>query len=161
MSERSVTRRMRGDGGAAVVEAAFAMPLVLSLVMALIDFGFVELKTSQLSSAARDGARKGIVTSYTTAAGSVSGGAACPSTSSDFASICTAARSRLAGTSLDSITVQCRQGISTTPMACGSAVRGVDSIYVSVSLTHSPLTIIGRTFIGNTKTYFSSAQMML
>jgi len=120
----------------------------------------VQLKISQLTSAARDGARKGII-SYGTAAGSITGGSPCPSTPADFATVCTAARSRFAGTPVETVRVECRSGTSTTVIACSGAVRGLDSISVTVTLTHRPVTPVGQLFLGVSRTYSSSAQMML
>src|SRR5262245_605943 len=103
------------------------MPLMLSFLMALFDFGFAELKTSQLSSAARDGARKAIV-NHSTAAGSVANNAACPNTPAGFAAACAAVRLRLAGTKVKAITVECRNDLGSTVIACTSVQRGTDSV---------------------------------
>lgn len=45
----------------AVVEAAFALPILLTFIFALVDLGMWTLNANQATNAARDGARAGIV----------------------------------------------------------------------------------------------------
>src|SRR5207247_2464811 len=49
--------RARGDRGAALVEAAVVLPLVLLLVFAIIEFGFTFKDLLTVTSATRAGAR--------------------------------------------------------------------------------------------------------
>jgi hypothetical protein len=51
----------RRERGATLVEAAFAIPIFLLLVLGLVDFGNVGFNDNQAGNAARDGARVGIV----------------------------------------------------------------------------------------------------
>ena len=50
-------RRARGDGGAALVEAALVLPLIILLVFAIIEFGFTFKDLLTVTSATRAGAR--------------------------------------------------------------------------------------------------------
>src|SRR5690606_18961058 len=54
-------RTGRSQRGVTVVEAAFALPILFSMLMALTDFGMGVLQTSQVSGAAADGARTAII----------------------------------------------------------------------------------------------------
>ena len=51
----------RATAGAAMVEAAFALPVLFMFVFAMIDLGLWGMYTNQAESAARDGARAGIL----------------------------------------------------------------------------------------------------
>lgn len=53
--------RRRSRRGATIIEAAFALPILLTMVMALADFGIGVLQTSQVTSAAADGARAALI----------------------------------------------------------------------------------------------------
>lgn len=163
------TTRGRGDGGSVIVETALVLPMLFTLVMALFEFGFMELKSSQLTNAARDGARVAIIKYNKASQGSYSGGACpaigtgSPAASANFNAICTAVTQRLAGTRVNSITVQCFSGTSSTTKTCSTSAisPGVDTISVTVSLTHMPLTYIGKTFIGTSKAYSSTSRMLI
>ena len=57
-AERGATpRRARGDDGAAMVEAAIVMPLLMLLVFGIIEWGLAFLTATSTNSAARSGAR--------------------------------------------------------------------------------------------------------
>lgn len=149
-----------------MVEAAFALPVLFSFVMALIDFGYLEMRTSQLSSAARDGARTGIV-HYANAdqGGTYSPGGGCSGGPSDFAIVCNAAVARMTGSKFNTngVTVVCKEGLSATDKVggCAAAVTGIDSIKVTVTQTYNPLTIVGQTFLGTARNYSFTAQMVV
>lgn len=51
-------RRRREERGAAAVEFALVMPILLMLVMGIIDFGYMINRSSMITNAARDGARE-------------------------------------------------------------------------------------------------------
>jgi Flp pilus assembly protein TadG len=154
--------RLQGDDGGALIEVALVLPLVLTLLMVVLDFGLLELKQSQLTSAARDGARAGIISWQDANAGTYSGGA-CPSTPTSFAGICTAARKRLAGSTATSLTVRCYKGTTTTEVACSSSVAspGQDTMLVTMTYTYSPFSAVGQTFLGTTKSFTSTARMVI
>jgi Flp pilus assembly protein TadG len=153
--------RLERDGGAIVLEAALVVPIFLTLLMTLLDYGSLELRQAQVSSAARDGARTGIVnwTDANIGSGTYSGGS-CPAVSATasarYVAVCSAVLARLAGTPVTGITVRCLRGAtnvvisSTAAVQCnetGLPVRGVDLLEVSVSYTYSPVSIPGRTFL--------------
>lgn len=54
-------RTRRRERGATLIEAAFAVPIFLTIMMGLIDLGVGVLQTSQVSGAAADGARSAII----------------------------------------------------------------------------------------------------
>ncbi|GAA0558360.1 hypothetical protein GCM10010172_46760 [Paractinoplanes ferrugineus] len=56
---RPGAQRPRGDDGAAAVELALVLPILLLLVFGLIDFGRVMQQQIQLTEAVREGARVG------------------------------------------------------------------------------------------------------
>ena len=51
-------RRRRHERGAAAVEFALVMPILLMLVLGIIDFGYLINRSSMVTNAARDGARE-------------------------------------------------------------------------------------------------------
>lgn len=65
MTSRQATRRPRrhnrGDQGAAAVEFALVIPVMLLVVFAIMEFGFAFTQSSALASGARQGARYGVV----------------------------------------------------------------------------------------------------
>jgi Flp pilus assembly protein TadG len=149
--------RMTGDDGAALVEGALMLPILMTIFLGLFDFGTLELRQSQVSSAARDGARTGLInwTSASTGSGTYAGGA-CPAvsvtSSASYVAICTAVVGRLAGTPVTGIEVRCLNGLTLTSTSCTTliVVRGTDLLEVSVSYTYSPTSIAGRTVLGST-----------
>jgi hypothetical protein len=50
-------RRLRGDDGAALVEGAIVIPVLLAITLAVIEFGMLFSSVSTTTSASRDGAR--------------------------------------------------------------------------------------------------------
>jgi Flp pilus assembly protein TadG len=92
LARRMTTARRSGDRGAAAVEMAIVLPLLLLIVFGLIDFGRMYFTQITLTAAAREGARASalgrsaqVPTIVSTAANPISGvtGAvtsACPAT---------------------------------------------------------------------------------
>jgi Flp pilus assembly protein TadG len=56
--------RIRGERGAELIEFAFALPLLLFVVLGIIDFGFLFRDCEILTNAAREGARLGSLPDY-------------------------------------------------------------------------------------------------
>lgn len=63
----SLTRRARSERGAELIEFALVFPLLLLLVLGMVDFGFLFQRYEVLTNAAREGARIGVLPSYTDA----------------------------------------------------------------------------------------------
>lgn len=129
-------RRFSGDGGAVLVEAAFAMPFLLLVVLGMFDFGILEFQRSQATSAARDGARTGVVLPLDSA-----------NASATTAAIASAVRGRLARqTDYSGLTIQsyCDGGGGTTiATSCGSAQPGVTRLVVKVSWDYQSSSFLG------------------
>lgn len=61
MTSRRRGRLRDGASGVTVVEAAFALPILLTFIFGLVDLGMWTLNVNQATNAARDGARAGIL----------------------------------------------------------------------------------------------------
>jgi Flp pilus assembly protein TadG len=55
------------ESGQAIIELAFALPLLLVIVMGIFDFGLMFQRYEVVTNAAREGARVGVLPSYSTA----------------------------------------------------------------------------------------------
>jgi len=62
-------RRRRADRGAELIELAIVLPILLLVLAAIIDFGFLFQKWESLTNAAREGARIATLPGYTGGAG--------------------------------------------------------------------------------------------
>ncbi len=62
-----VIRRRRSERGAELIEFALVFPLLLLVVLAIADFGFLFQRYEMLTNAAREGARVAVLPGYTTA----------------------------------------------------------------------------------------------
>jgi Flp pilus assembly protein TadG len=164
-------RRVRGDDGAFLAEAALVVPVLLFLLMGLFDFSLIELRTSQLGSAARDGARAGMVDYIDADLDAYTGGAcpAAPAVKASFAKICSAVTARLAGATVNSITVRCYAGLGNTATdqrPCKEAyyeAGGGDpmTMVVTVTTSYRSITYPGQLFFGPAKALTSSARMVI
>jgi Flp pilus assembly protein TadG len=148
----------RDERGVTIVEAAFVLPLLFLLVLAMMDIGLWEFSTSQASAAARDGARVGILR-YKTASGSTAspGGA-------DFTAIDAAVKARLAGQQY-SVTVSCVSPTSESTVTCSTARIGpvpsvTDRVKVVVTWSRRSLSPLGP-LIGSTQTVTGTAVMQI
>jgi TadE-like protein len=125
--------RLRGDEATAVLEAAFALPILLFLLLGAADVGTAIFHTSQATSAARDGARVGIVHYL----------GASDTTSSDYQNyILPAIRGRLPGQTFNAQVLCTHAGSS---INCASAETG-DVISVTVTWSYAPISPFGRSF---------------
>ncbi len=111
------------DRGVTVVEAAFALPIMLLFISGLVDLGMWTFNSNQATNAARDGARAGIL-SYLQA--DVAG-------SPDHEAVVAAVRAHLPANTVDGseITVECLTADGTT-VTCANAHFDVDRIRVEV-----------------------------
>lgn len=64
---RTLRSRWRSDSGAEFVEFALGFPLLLLVVMGIIDFGILFQQYQVVVAAAREGARVGVLPTYTSA----------------------------------------------------------------------------------------------
>jgi Flp pilus assembly protein TadG len=130
-------RRMGGERGATLVEAAFVIPVFFLILLGALDFAGWELSRSQASGAARDGARVGILYFQSADTG----------TGTDYTTkIKNAVTAHLGGTpgSLK-VQVNCVQPDGST-VTCASAQPAKDRIAVTVCWSRVPFSIAGRWF---------------
>jgi Flp pilus assembly protein TadG len=146
-----VSRARRDQGGAALLEAALAIPIVLLLLSGTVDLGFWVFERTQVSNAARDGARAGIL-QY---AGADSPGTFTSTTALTVGSadqqIQAAVASHLAGRSFTA-TVACYTAGATTITPCAGARAGTDEIQVTVTASRPSYSFFGPVFGTNTVT---------
>lgn len=135
---RPAPRRARGDDGAVLVEAALALPILLTLFLGLLELSNTELQRSQATSAARDGARTGIVAP------------------GDTAAIETSARARATGHADASVSVACTDTAG-AGIDCATAVYG-DLLTVTVSWPYRSVGFFGA---GLTPTTISATSRMV
>jgi Flp pilus assembly protein TadG len=62
-----MTRRLRSQRGAELIEFALLFPLLLLVLLGIVDFGFLFQRYEVLTNAAREGARVAVLPSYTQA----------------------------------------------------------------------------------------------
>ena len=116
-------RPRRNDRGVTIVEAAFALPIMILFISGLVDLGMWTFNSNQATNAARDGARAGIL-SYELA--DVVG-------SADNDAVVSAVREHLPADTIDEseISVECLTASGTT-VSCASAQIDTDRIRVEV-----------------------------
>jgi Flp pilus assembly protein TadG len=141
----------RDERGDTLVEAAFVVPLLFLFILGVLDLGLWEFQNSQASSAARDGARVGIL-QYLNAdtAGQANNTA-----------VVSAVNARLGGRA-PSVTVTCIGPSSTTAKACDNAINvDSDRIKVDVSWARPPLSFVSKLGGTNSQTVHASATMQI
>ena len=152
----TVARQRQGERGAALVEAALVVPLVVLFVLAGVDVGMLVFQSTQASAAAREGARAGILR-YTYAD---------VPTSADAASIRQAVERRLGRRSAEepiTVTVHCVGPSGTVPLASGCAGASIldrDRLDVAVSWEHRALSFATAGF-GSARTVTGRSTMVL
>jgi len=57
-------RKLNGEGGAQIIEAALVLPLLLLVVLGILDFGVLFWRFESVTNAAREGARVAILPGY-------------------------------------------------------------------------------------------------
>lgn len=125
------------ESGITILEAAFAVPVFMFFLLALVDGGGAVLQTSQASSAAADGARAAIVIGDLTGA-ETSGPA--------HDKIVAAVRARLVGVESKTavVTVRCLTSTGST-YTCGTegTLRDRAQVRVDVTWSWSPVSFVG------------------
>jgi hypothetical protein len=124
-----------------LVEVAFALPVLLFVLLGFVDLGMAVFQSSQASSAAADGARVGIL-HYRRAD---------VANSADRVAIESAVKAKLVGQEVDSITVTCVDRTSAA-VACADADPDVDRLRVSVSWNLHPISPMGHLIPGRVLT---------
>lgn len=61
---RSLVRRMRSELGAELIEMAMVTPILMLIVGGIVDFGFLFRAWENVTNAAREGARVGVLPAY-------------------------------------------------------------------------------------------------
>lgn len=118
--------------GATVVEMAFVAPIFFLLVFAMIEFSRMVMVQQALTNAAREGARKGAL-----------------STTQTQSDVDTAIRNHLAGTIPNSSnTSECR--ITTSPAVITTAPSGTD-ITIVVEVDYADVSWFSPWFLGSSK----------
>lgn len=121
---RTGDRARGGERGVTIVEAAFALPILLMFMFGLVDIGMWVFNSNQATNAARDGARLGII-DFETADQPLDPG-------SMHATIVSAAEARLdRDLDPDQVTVKCVRAGLPLP-SCGDARVDSDRIEVTV-----------------------------
>ncbi len=141
------SRRLRGDGGAVIVEAALVLPIVILVIMGLVEYSVAELQGSQATSASRDGARVGIL-DYEQAD---QNGSAANTAVKDAVS------ARLDGQANVAVDVKCLNAADTV-ISCSTAVPDNDRLRVIVSWPYKTITAVG---LGVPSTIKGTSQMAL
>jgi Flp pilus assembly protein TadG len=141
-----------GERGSTSIEASLIVALLFALLFGLFDLGHWEFQLTQLTAAARDGTRAGIV-SYASATGTTAspGGA-------DFSRIDDAVRARLVGQPY-ALAVSCVGPTDDSDKPCDAAAAGVDRLRTQVTWTRSGLTPITAAF--GPRTITGSSVMVL
>lgn len=134
--------RRRGDRGAAAVEFALVLPLLITLLFGMIDFGFAINRYTVINNATREGVR----------AASLSG------TQSDVEKVVKDALSDLPGTVTVTVSCTTPKGATCSTWDGGKATGGVAT--VTATYQHSWITPIGSTFSPNL-TLSKSSQMRI
>lgn len=130
-------RRRPGDRGVTIVEAAFALPILLTFIFGLVDLGMWTFNANQATNAARDGARAAIIDYEAADVGGPNRDA-----------IVAAVERRLAGRAAEEVNIRCVRADGSA-VACSSASVDLDRIQVDVRWTWHLLTpiaaILGQT----------------
>jgi Flp pilus assembly protein TadG len=147
-----IGRRGDRDRGAVLVEAALVLPLLLFLFLGFFDFTWAELKESDATNAARDGARVGILGGATATTAAQSD---CTAGDAAFEAICNEVKSNLTAAPVSTVQVQCYDAVGSavetaTAVACDDASLEADrsTIEVIVVWERVPMTFVGKTFFG-------------
>lgn len=114
--------RRRRDDGVTIVEAAFALPILLTFVFGLVDLGMWTLNANQATNAARDGARAAVIDFRD----------ADDDGSAHNQAVNEAVEKHLAGQDVEAVDVTCVDAAGTELASCDVAVVDQDSVRVDV-----------------------------
>ncbi|HUY62056.1 MAG TPA: TadE/TadG family type IV pilus assembly protein [Candidatus Dormibacteraeota bacterium] len=106
--------------GQALVELALLLPVVLCVLCATVEFGFIAIDQMSLDAAARDGAQAGAVSGLTSAQAEAAGAAAASEAAAGL--------------------ISCGLG---TPSAVYASTVSPNTLTVTASCTYSPVTPLG------------------
>lgn len=147
-------RRLRRDQrGVTIVEAAFVIPIFFLLAFGLIDMGLWGLQRGQATSAARDGARAGIVLKLAGTSGN-------PTSNANQTAIKDAVAGRLDRDTIENVTISCVDGVTGLDKPCSTVVNGRDRLKVVVDWQRPFLTFVG-TIFGNSSTVTGTSTMVI
>lgn len=131
---RVTRRRHRDDRGAAALEFALIVPILVMVVFGIVDFGWAMNRDTLVNNAAREGAREG-------------------SLNPDATAIATVVRNSLSGVeavgttpSKITVTVTCRKPDNSTCTNFATDAVSGGTVIVTVALNHSWITPVGSTF---------------
>lgn len=126
--QRAMRRRRKGDRGAAAVEFALVLPILLAVVFGIIDFGFAINRWAMVNNAAREGIREA-------------------SLGSEYSQVVAKINASMSGDSLDAsnIRLSCEKP-SGAQCASWSARESGGVAIIEVSYTHPWLTPLGPLF---------------
>lgn len=134
MQQGRFTRQKRTQRGAAALEFALIVPILVSLVFGIADFGWAINRDTLVNNAAREGAREG-------------------SLNPDATAIVNTVRQSLSqveaiGTSpsVITVTVACRKPDETACTSFATDAVSGGTVIVTVALNHSWITPVGSTF---------------
>lgn len=129
-------RQTRSQHGAAALEFALIVPILIALVFGIADFGWAINRDTLVNNAAREGAREG-------------------SLNPDAAAITTTVRQSLSDVealgsspSRITVTVSCRKPDETACASFATDATSGGTVIVTVALDHSWITPVGSTFGG-------------
>lgn len=152
-------RRMRRDErGVTIVEAAFVIPILFLFIFALIDIGLWVFETSQASSAARDGARAGIVLRLN---GSTGAAKTANETTIRNAVVARLADNRITNPASDIVITCLTSASADTSVPCENVASGSGRLRVTVTWKRPFLTFVGGIFGGADRTVTGKATMVV
>jgi hypothetical protein len=160
-------RRRGGDRGSVLVEAAFVLPILLFAFLALFDFTYAELKESDASNAARDGARVGMLSKSTSPLPwPMDPQATCDPSGADpaFTEVCDEVRSNLSAAPVSTVQARCYAAIGAAVDSAPAVPCNSDTLLADRSTIEEwqlvPMTFIGDTFVGE-RTMTTRSRMVI
>lgn len=141
MPQTSARHRPRPERGAAAVEFALVVPILLLLVFGIIEFGYLINRSSMVNNAARDAAREA-------------------SLSGDLAAIRAVANGSLDGMPGVAVDVDCEQADGSSCGAYDANRESGDTAVVTVTYVHEMITPVSM-FFGDSIDVSRTARMRI